>query len=69
MPVKTVHVFGMRAIIRTAIIEHPDRKHQLTQISQHLNCSRDVAKELLFAFVYNAEDETLQKHLLRGVKQ
>lgn len=69
MPVKTAHVIGMREIIRIALIEHTDRNAQLTQISKCLNCSRDVAKELIFAFLYNAEDGTLQDHLIRSVSQ
>ena len=69
MPVKTTHVIGMREIIRIALMEHTERNMQLTQISKCLNCSRDVAKELMFAFLYNAEDEMLQNHLIRGVSQ
>lgn len=68
MAAKSTHVFGMRAIIRLAVIEHEDRNLQLTQITKCLNCSRDMAKELLFAFLYNAEDEFLQNRLL-GLKQ
>lgn len=68
MPVKTTHVIGMREIIRIALMEHTDRNMQLTQISKCLNCSRDTAKELMFAFLYNAEDEFLQNRLL-GLKQ
>lgn len=68
MPVKTAHVIGMREIIRIALMEHTDRNMQLTQISKCLNCSRDMAKELMFAFLYNAEDEFLQNRLL-GLKQ
>ena len=64
MAVKSTHVFGMREIIRLAVVEREDRNLQLTQISKCLNCSRDMAKELLFAFLYNAEDEFLQNRLL-----
>ena len=68
MPVKATHVIGMREIIRIALMEHTDRNMQLTQISKCLSCSRDMAKELLFAFLYNAEDAFLQNRLL-GLKQ
>lgn len=68
MAAKSTHVFGMREIIRIAVVEHDDRNLQLTQISKCLNCSRDMAKELLFAFLYNAEDAFLQNRLL-GLKQ
>lgn len=69
MAAKSTHVFGMREIIRIALMEHTERNMQLTQISKCLNCSRDVAKELMFAFLHNAEDEMLQNHLIRGVSQ
>lgn len=58
------HDVGIREIIRLAIIDHPNsRDGLLLQISKCLNCDRDVAKELFYAFLYNAEDRFLNNKL------
>jgi hypothetical protein len=50
-----------RAIIRDAIIYNKTREYQLRQIIEVLGCSRTTAKQLFFAFLYNATDEFLSK--------
>lgn len=69
MKVKNTHVIGMREIIRIAILDNTERSIQLLQISKCLNCSIEIAKELYFAFLSNADDTYLQVILLREVNR
>ena len=54
---------SIRAIIRNAIINNEVRKYQFMEIMQVLGCSRNRAKQLYYAFLYNAEDAFLRKKL------
>lgn len=58
--------FSIRAVVREAIINNDSRTLQLFFITSILGVTRDRAKELLFAFLYNAEEEFLLKIALRG---
>lgn len=54
---------SIRAIIRNAIINNEVRTYQYQEIQEALGCSRNKAKQLYFAFLYNAEDTFLRKKL------
>lgn len=50
---------NVQYLIRTAFINYPNRKEQIFFIQKALGVSRDRAKELIFAFIHNAEEEFL----------
>lgn len=50
---------NVKFLIRHAFINYPNRKEQIFFIQKALGVSRDTAKELIFAFIYNAEEEFL----------
>lgn len=52
---------SIRAVIREALIVHESRNLQISMIKNILGVSRIKAKELLFSFLYNAEDSHLMK--------
>lgn len=54
---------SIRAVIRNAIINNRVRQYQYVEIMQVLGCSRNKAKQLYYAFLYNAEDAFLRKKL------
>jgi len=56
---------SIRAVVREALINHVSRPAQLFFIMKILGVSKDKAKELLFAFLYNAEDEYLMSLALK----
>lgn len=49
-----------RAVIRDAIINNKTREFQFRQIMEVLACKRSTAKQLYYAFLYNATDEFLK---------
>lgn len=54
---------SIRAIIRNAIINNEVRTYQYQEIQVALGCSRHKAKQLYYAFLYNAGDAFLRKKL------
>lgn len=52
--------------IRNAIINHDDRNGQLQEIMCSVGCERHKAKELIYAFIYRAEEDFLVHILQRG---
>lgn len=54
---------SIRAIIRNAIIHNEVRTYQFQEIQIALGCSRHKAKQLYYAFLYNAEEKFLRKKL------
>lgn len=48
-------------IIRTAILRNEVRRFQLLEIQTNLGVTRTQAKKLLFAFIYHANEDYLQK--------
>lgn len=54
---------SIRAIIRNAIINNNVRTYQYQEIQVALSCSRHKAKQLYYAFLYNAGDAFLRKKL------
>lgn len=57
---------SIRAVIREAVINYDSRSAQLMSIKSILGVSRDRAKDLLYAFLYNAEEEFLLHIALNG---
>lgn len=52
--------------IRNAIINNHNRQDQIGDIMSSVDCSRVKAKELYFAFIYQANEEYLVYLLQRG---
>lgn len=52
---------SIRAVIREAMIVHKERDMQISMINNVLGVSRQKAKELMFSFLYNAQDDFLLK--------
>lgn len=52
---------SLRAVVREAMIHNVSRPAQLKFIMNITGVNRNRAKELLFAFLYNAEDDFLLK--------
>ena len=46
-------------IIRNAIINNTVRTYQFDEIAANAKCSRDVAKQLYYSFLYQATEDYL----------
>lgn len=47
-------------IIREAIVNNTVRTYQFDEIARNAGCTRSVAKQLYFSFLYYATEEYLQ---------
>lgn len=59
---------SLTTIIRTAIQNNTVRNFQIEAIAHDAGCSRHVAKQLYFSFLYHVSEDYLQD-LLKGGEQ